>query len=152
MNPTYLGDIDLNEETLAHYGIKGMKWGKRLRKAIDDYRIKRKTKKRNEKYTAQHLAEDRSKGKRYIKGGADSAGAMRRVFDQNFSDPKTVNSLTGRILKLDRSPGNIDVSFKQVGANTSDGKGNKKYKKTKYGKFAKAAANQEVRRYNNKYR
>ena len=25
-NPTFIGDIDLNEETLAHYGVKGMKW------------------------------------------------------------------------------------------------------------------------------
>lgn len=25
-NPTFIGDIELNEETLAHYGVKGMKW------------------------------------------------------------------------------------------------------------------------------
>lgn len=25
-NPTFIGDIDLNEETLTHYGVKGMKW------------------------------------------------------------------------------------------------------------------------------
>lgn len=24
--PTYLGEIELSEETLAHYGVKGMKW------------------------------------------------------------------------------------------------------------------------------
>ena len=28
-NPTFIGDIDLNEETLAHYGVKGMKWRRR---------------------------------------------------------------------------------------------------------------------------
>ena len=28
-NPTFLGDIDLNEDTLAHYGVKGMKWRRR---------------------------------------------------------------------------------------------------------------------------
>ena len=31
MTPTYIGDIELNEETLAHYGVKGMKW--RVRRA-----------------------------------------------------------------------------------------------------------------------
>ena len=27
--PTYLGEIELSEETLTHYGIKGMKWRRR---------------------------------------------------------------------------------------------------------------------------
>lgn len=27
--PTYLGEIDLSEETLMHYGVKGMKWRRR---------------------------------------------------------------------------------------------------------------------------
>jgi len=27
--PTYIGEIELNEETLAHYGVKGMKWRRR---------------------------------------------------------------------------------------------------------------------------
>ena len=31
---TYLGDIDLNEETLAHYGVKGMKWKYRKGKTV----------------------------------------------------------------------------------------------------------------------
>ena len=34
MNPTYLGDIELNEDTLAHYGVKGMKWHKHLKRKI----------------------------------------------------------------------------------------------------------------------
>lgn len=28
-NPTFIGDIDLNEDTLEHYGVMGMKWGVR---------------------------------------------------------------------------------------------------------------------------
>ena len=26
IKPTYLGEIELSEETLTHYGVKGMKW------------------------------------------------------------------------------------------------------------------------------
>ena len=27
--PTYIGEIELNEEALAHFGVKGMKWRRR---------------------------------------------------------------------------------------------------------------------------
>lgn len=42
MNPTYLGDIELNEDTLAHYGVKGMKLSKmktRILKSYDNAKI-----------------------------------------------------------------------------------------------------------------
>lgn len=38
--PTYLGEIELNEETLAHYGVKGMKW--RHRKQFEGVRRNRR--------------------------------------------------------------------------------------------------------------
>lgn len=37
MNPTYLGDIELNEDTLAHYGVKGIKWSKRKTRILKSY-------------------------------------------------------------------------------------------------------------------
>lgn len=82
MTPTYIGDIDLNEETLAHYGIKGMKWHIRKAKnkilglkrkhkpdtnrarSLAQKRYNEKQEKRKEKNIADHIAEDISKGKR----------------------------------------------------------------------------------------
>lgn len=37
--PTYLGEIELSEDSLAHYGVKGMKWRRRkgnLKKTTHD--------------------------------------------------------------------------------------------------------------------
>lgn len=67
MNPTYLGEIDLSEETLAHFGVKGMRWGRRrARKKAERKRITVEDRKnrRHDKYVADHIAEDISKGKR----------------------------------------------------------------------------------------
>ena len=32
--PTYLGEIELSEETLAHYGVKGMRWRHRKNRQV----------------------------------------------------------------------------------------------------------------------
>lgn len=49
MNPTYIGDIELNEETLSHYGVIGMRWGVRrdLKKTGS---VSKKTKSRKDIY------------------------------------------------------------------------------------------------------
>lgn len=46
MNPTYLGEIPLDEDTLAHFGVKGMKWGRRkaqLKVTSHNKRVKKNT-------------------------------------------------------------------------------------------------------------
>ena len=40
-NPTFIGEIDLNEDTLAHYGVKGMRWGRR-RETKEEAKSRRK--------------------------------------------------------------------------------------------------------------
>lgn len=41
MEATYLGDIALTDETLEHYGVKGMKWGRRRNNKIKPIKNKR---------------------------------------------------------------------------------------------------------------
>ena len=57
MNPTYLGEIELSEETLAHYGVKGMRWGRRkVRQLLNNNPIARR--RRQNRHAASHLADD----------------------------------------------------------------------------------------------
>lgn len=42
MEATYLGDIELTDETLAHYGVKGMKWGRHKNSKIKPIKRYRK--------------------------------------------------------------------------------------------------------------
>lgn len=40
--PTYLGEISLDEDTLTHYGVKGMRWRRRRGKKKQDLSVKAK--------------------------------------------------------------------------------------------------------------
>lgn len=52
--PTYLGEIPLTDETLAHYGVKGMKWRRRkgkVKNTIDKHLINLKGRLKTTKHT-----------------------------------------------------------------------------------------------------
>ena len=95
-NPTFIGDIDLNEETLTHYGVKGMKWRRRKGKkehevdtehARDAYRrrVKSEQRKRREKYYAQKMADDLMDGRsQYINGSHSDTPGMRPRNKQTY--------------------------------------------------------------------
>lgn len=49
---------DIDDIFIAHYGVKGMKWHKRLKGKIQDKINDRKRRKRNNRYVASKLAEE----------------------------------------------------------------------------------------------
>lgn len=80
IEPTYLGEIELSEETLAHYGVKGMRWGRRRAKKKAPSSSKRKfrrytsletsnNKKNKEYYDNNDYYRDRSKKDTRIASG-----------------------------------------------------------------------------------
>ena len=67
---------ELNEETLAHYGVKGMKWNKRKNKA-------------------NHMAEDIIKGRRQIgTSGRTSSRGIKRGVSPYKEAPNITSTLT----------------------------------------------------------
>ena len=132
MTPTYLGDIELNEETLAHYGVKGMKW--HIRKA---------------KGKALEL---RAKGLRKLKGIKDPTAFtfdVRKSKDQYAGNDGRNTSKTARPSgKLpEHGGGNNGYSDKAINSNFYDRTGhhpgltkditNSYYKNGKYKKKKK---------------
>ena len=66
--PTYLGEIELSEESLAHYGVKGMRWRRRkgnLKKTVSD-KSNLKTKRIQERiYPKYGISDQNSEPLRY---------------------------------------------------------------------------------------
>ena len=58
--PTYLGELSLDEDTLTHYGVKGMKW---RRKKATKNNPKKMTRSQKNNYYAQKIADDIMDGK-----------------------------------------------------------------------------------------
>lgn len=79
-NPTFIGDIDLNEETLAHYGVKGMKWRHRRGKLKKSQSAK-KTKYREAAINARTNAERGALIGAHVRSTYNSASSTPKYFD-----------------------------------------------------------------------
>lgn len=92
-NPTFIGDIDLNEDTLTHYGVKGMKWRRRKgkkkntkTKTKDDFRrIYNQTKSLYDQTPLAIGVRDRSHKDTYLV--QTPSGQGRRSVRENNNDP-----------------------------------------------------------------
>lgn len=103
-NPTFISDIDLNEETLAHYGVKGMKWRRRKKgtktKTKDDFRrIYNQTKSLYDQTPLAIGVRDRSHKDTYL---VQTSGQGRRVIKENKNDPNGNLHTMERVLRKKR--------------------------------------------------
>lgn len=110
MTPTYIGDIDLNEETLAHFGIKGMKWGKRKAR-LKGKALEVKTKIR--RYINKYRNDDEI---------TDKFGKLGRGFLSNYKygDPKVGDLAKG--IEAGRKRVGITSQGSNPSRGTSDGR------------------------------
>ena len=104
-NPTFIGDIDLNEETLTHYGVKGMKWRRRKKgtktKTKDDLRrIYNQTKSLYDQTPLAIGVRDRSHKDTYLV--QTPSGQGRRSVRENNNDPHGNLSTLERALRKKR--------------------------------------------------
>ena len=78
--PTYLGEIELSEETLAHYGVKGMRW-------------------RHRKNQSSSVGNKRIRGKRYLSTITTPNGGKLTVVNRRAANGQEVGTaLSGKRL------------------------------------------------------
>lgn len=118
-NPTFIGDIDLNEETLAHFGIKGMKWGKRkVREAVDKLRGRRRKKGMNyqdSRFQRQTNGINVRRDKRYTTGPNHKANAAKygSKFDQHLTRAMNANTHAERMALFNAANNDYSRSHNQ---------------------------------------
>lgn len=101
---------ELSEDTLIHYGVKGMKW--RHRKAVRKFKHLLNKRKLN----AQRLAEDIADGKKkvddqtgknkYLSGGTRTVGydsRRNKYTTVNYNGNDTISFIKGKASNLDRA-------------------------------------------------
>lgn len=90
--PTYLGDIELSEETLEHYGVRGMKW--RRRKGVSQanrdsdyqYQYDPNTKQR---YRVLNMDKLMSKGKYAVKPSSPGVSQVTKGSSSDNRKPRS---------------------------------------------------------------
>lgn len=97
MNPTYLQEIELSEETLAHFGVPGMKWGvrkdperkgtgkKRKQRYSATPRVKKPYKGTPGGYTRNSAARVGTSVKNIAEMWGDSAGRGKKLVKEGYS-------------------------------------------------------------------
>ena len=111
--PTYLGDIELNEETLAHYGVKGMRWRRRKNKAdLLSSSKARRTGSNNVSvnYSENYYSNRPTARRRNVTGSGSGAYRKGSGLNKNF---RTAGGQVGNRSSATRSPG-MAVGYSQV--------------------------------------
>jgi len=96
----------LDEDTLAHYGVKGMKW-RRVKNKIKNS-LPGASKRRMKQYNAQKMADDVMTGRR---NKANGVGTTNDIWNSEYSDKS--NKQAGRSVWTNTSNGNKHTTSSQ---------------------------------------